>query len=426
MSQQALETLLAAPTEARPSWLAQRAASARTFAQSQGLPTQRLERWRYTPVAATLGANTWTTATDAATVDLPEGVLPVDGIAVVAVDGVLSVQMSGLGSLPKGVRISSLTDAILNEEEGLADLMTIGDSFENHSLRAANDAVNASGLVIHVEKNQAISTPIHLIYITTKTEAAVLAQPRLLVDVATGAEVTIIESHVSTDPDAVAFKNMLTQFRVGDNAHVKHIKWQDEARTSSHVATIDVHVHAHATYKAFVGQSGAKLARHDTRIAVMGSGAHAEVNGVYLADNGQHHDITSVIDHRVPQATSHQVVRGVVQTGARGVFLGKAVVAQDAQQTDARQMHKALMLDNTAEIDAKPELEIYADDVQCAHGNTIGDIDEMALFYMEARGISRPVARRMLIEGFMAEVVEVGVPAAYQEAITQKVLESIK
>lgn len=182
-----------------------------------------------------------------------------------------------------------------------------------------------------------------------------------------------------------------------------------------------VRLKAGAKYRQFVLAEGAKLARVETHVSVEGEGAQVTLNGVYLADSGRHADLTSVIEHKAPSAVTRQLIKGVARKGGRGVFQGKIVVERAAQKTDARQHHQGLLLEDGAEIFAKPELMIYADDVQCAHGNTAGGLDERALFYMRSRGIPEAEARALLIEAFLTETIPEGISEALRDELTASI-----
>lgn len=411
-----------------PGWLQNRRDQGQDLALAHGVPSTRDERWRYTNVASALSEHDFIHASGqsvANVTQVPQAALDIDGIPIVLVNGRLSVQLSALSRLPSGVRIVSLSDALTDGDVDIETLMSIGDQMSTNGLRAANDAGSALGLVIRIDADAHVSTPLHVIHISTMPDEDQIYHPRFLVDLAHHAAATLVESYVCHDDQGASFQNIVTQIRLADGAKLNHIKWQREADTATHVATIDVDVSRDATYAAFVGHVGSALARHDTRVNIHGSGAHAAVSGIYLGRGKRVHDITTSVHHMVPHTTSQQMVRGVLSEGARGVFLGRAVVAQDAQKTDAQQMHNAMLLDNTAEVNAKPELEIYADDVQCAHGNTVGDIDTNALFYMQARGIEAATARAMLIEGFLTEVITASVPEPLQAVLVDAMLEVI-
>jgi len=187
------------------------------------------------------------------------------------------------------------------------------------------------------------------------------------------------------------------------------------------LGAIRVRLDAGATFRQFIYEEGARLARFETEVSVEGEGAHVELNGVYLVDNGRHADLTSQIIHAHPGGETRQLIKGVARKGGRGVFQGKILVAPHAQRTDARQNHHALLLEDGAEVFAKPELEIHADDVQCAHGNTVGGLDADALFYMRQRGLPEPQARALLIEAFLGEAVSAALPEELRAEIMQRI-----
>ena len=415
--------------EFAPEWLRVRREIGQVLAKAMGVPSRADERWRYTSLSNVLRQGNFQHADDGAVAQIdkvPSHGLNVDAIPIVMVNGRLSAHLSDFTKIPNGLNVVSLADAIIDELDGVNDLLSIGDEQEPNGIRAANDGHIALGLLIRVDADAAIKIPIHIIVFETAEPQERMYHPRVVFDLERHTELTVIESHLSNDGSGAIFKNWVSQISLADGARLNHVKWQNESKMANHVTTVDVKLLQDATYNAFIGLVGASIARHDTRINVSGSGAHANVSGIYVGDGKQVHDFTTCISHNVPHTTSNQMVRGVLKRGARGVFLGKAIVARDAQKTDAQQLHNALLLDKTAEVNAKPELEIYADDVQCAHGNTIGDVDTDALFYMQARGISKAEAYVLLIEGFLAEVVEHAVPAPLQDPVKAVVLEAIR
>lgn len=226
----------------------------------------------------------------------------------------------------------------------------------------------------------------------------------LEIEIAAGASVTLNEVHSIA---AGAFPNIRLEILLGEGATLERVIRSDVPMDAVPVVRSRIHVSNNATYKQATLTFGSKLSRHETHITHAGEGAEVHLGGVYLLEEGRHADFTSTVIHTGPGGVTHQLVKGAAMAHAQGVFQGKFKVEQAAQQTDAKMTHRALMLDERAEIDAKPELEIYADDVQCAHGNALGAIDETALFYMRQRGLSEIKARAMLIESFLAEPLDI-------------------
>lgn len=250
--------------------------------------------------------------------------------------------------------------------------------------------------------------------LTIEADAGVSAGS-LEIEIAAGASVTLNEVHsIAAD----AFPNIRLEISLGEGATLERVMRSDVPMDAVPVVRSRIRVAKNATYKQATLTFGSKLSRHETHITHAGEGAEVHLGGVYLLEEGRHADFTSTVTHTGPGGVTHQLVKGAAMAHAQGVFQGKFKVEQAAQQTDAKMTHRALMLDERAEIDAKPELEIYADDVQCAHGNALGAIDEAALFYMRQRGLSEIKARAMLIESFLAEPLDIISDEALREEVS--------
>jgi Fe-S cluster assembly protein SufD len=242
---------------------------------------------------------------------------------------------------------------------------------------------------------------------------------RNLIVVEAGAELTLIETHQGGA--AAQQVQQVSEIFVGKGAKLTHIRLQDVGKATVHLATDLVDVAEGATYRGFVLTTGAELARQESFVEFSGEDAEAHVSGAYLLSGSQHADVTTRIHHAVPQCVSREVFKGVVADKARGVFQGRIVVAKDAQKTDGHMLNKTLLLSDRAEMDAKPELEIYADDVKCSHGATTGQLDANQLFYLRARGIDEATARGLLMQSFLAEALEEVEDEAIREVLQGRV-----
>ena len=232
-----------------------------------------------------------------------------------------------------------------------------------------------------------------------------MAHTRNRIDVAPGAKAVVVERHMAIGEGEATLSNGSTQIALAESSELVHIKLQDEAANASHVWHHVVEIAAKAQYLSHVVSTGGGLARNRITVRLQGEGAHCDLDGAYSARGKQHLDHTSKIVHAVADTTSRQVYKGVLDDHGRGVFQGHIVVAEDAQRTDGHQLNRALMLSDH-EIDSKPMLEIYADDVKCSHGATAGDLDDNQLFYLQSRGIPADAARRLLVEAFLAETID--------------------
>lgn len=371
-----------------------------------GLPTRRVERWKFTDLRdlRRLGF------AEAHIVDkprTPDTVLAGDGVRLVLVNGRVSPSLSQLDALPEGVRVRSIADAIHEEDESVADRLTLDAGFTDAPLAALNTAALEDGWMIDVAPGAQIEAPLHLIFLAQNDagDSAAACLPRLALSVGEGASLTVLESHVGAGVGAT-FSNSVSEIAVGADARLGHYVLQNEATDAFHIASTAIRLDERAIYDGFVLQLGAALARREVRALLAGEAASLTINGAYLGDGDRVVDNTLYTDHAAPATLSAETFKGVLSDRARGVFQAKTRVQRAAQQTDAHQLHKALLLTDGAEVDAKPELEIYADDVACAHGATAGDLDRDQLFYLRARGIPEHQARAMLIEAFMLDSVE--------------------
>jgi Fe-S cluster assembly protein SufD len=274
----------------------------------------------------------------------------------------------------------------------------------DHALVALNAALMADGIVLEIAPGVPLAEPLELLCLTLPGDAPIMAHTRHLVALGSGAEATLIERHLALGAGEY-LANGATAIEVGAGATLRHYKLQDEGPVADHFHTSWVETAADAVYDSIVMTVGARLSRNQIRARVNGSGARIRLDGTYMLRDRQHADHTTLIDHAAPSAESRQVYKGAIDERARGVFQGQIVVRQEAQKTDGHQLNRALLLSDEAEIDAKPNLEIYADDVKCSHGATAGDLDEDALFYLRARGIDIETARGLLIAAFLDEVV---------------------
>ena len=314
--------------------------------------------------------------------------------------------LSELDRLPEGIEASSLAEALVDKGGELEELIAPASKGRDGVLAALNDAFMEDGLVLRIAAGAAVETPIHLISVGVPVAGqAVAFHARNLVVAAKGSRATLVESHIGAGEGSY-FSNSVTDIRVEKGATLTHAKLQDEGPKAFHVALGRVRIDDEAVYDNFVLHRGAELARNEIHARIDGTDAECRLNGAYLGAGRQHLDNTTVIDHKAPGSRSSEVFKGALDGRARGVFQGRIVVHRDAQQTDGHQLNKTLLLNRDAEMDTKPELVIYADDVKCSHGATIGELDDMALFYLRARGIDEATARDILVSAFLNEAVD--------------------
>jgi len=276
--------------------------------------------------------------------------------------------------------------------------------FVRNGFTALNTAFTNHGAFVYIPKGVAVDVPLQLLFISDPTEPNKLTSPRVLLIAEENSHATLIESYLSAH-DAPYLTNAVVEVVLKDGARLEHYKVQREGAQAFHVATTVADLGSSSSYDTTTITFGAQLSRHDIHVTMDHEGAECWVDGLYLVTAAQHTDTHSVIDHRKPHCTSHQLYKGILDGKARAVFNGKIFVRHDAQKTDAMQTNKNLLLSNEARVDTKPQLEILADDVKCAHGAAVGQIEEDELFYLETRGIHTDLARNLLTYGFAEEVI---------------------
>ena len=360
--------------------------------QETGWPGPRAEAWRYTSLAR-LSDVDLAPATGLAGGLTGPGASAAAGINAHVIrfeNGV--VDPAGMSGLPGDVTVGALDGDELAMAR-LADLAPAGHPVSDLSLAVMN-----GGIVMDVAG--AVETPVMLMF--EGDDAGASAHPSILVRLAPGASIQIAEWHQS----AVGLAAPLIGYDIAAGARLEQVKVQAEGAATMHLAATGVALGEGASIAGFSLSTGGALARLETHVAMQGEGADCQLSAIYMGRGAQHQDITTYMDHAVANCTSNQIIRGVLDDSARGVYQGRVHVAPDAQKTDGQQMSRALLLSRKAEADAKPELEIYADDVVCAHGATVGELDATQLFYLTSRGIPFETARAMLIEAFLIDTIE--------------------
>ena len=360
--------------------------------QDRGWPGPRVEAWRYTSLDRldTLALVPATGLAGGASGPGANAAASIKAHVIRFENGV--VDPAGLSGLPAGVTVTSL-DGDEAAMQRLAELAPAGHPVSDLSLAVMN-----GGIVIDVAG--VVDTPVMLIF--EGEDAGASAHPAILVRLASGAGLQIAEWHQSS----VGLSAPLIGYDIASDARLEQVKVQAEGAATTHLAATGVALGEGACLAGFSLSTGGVLARLETHVAMQGEGADCQLSAIYMGRGSQHQDITTFMDHAVANCTSNQIIRGVLDDTARGVYQGKVHVAPDAQKTDGQQMSRALLLSRKAEADAKPELEIYADDVICAHGATVGELDAAQLFYLTSRGIPYEVARAMLIEAFLIDTIE--------------------
>ena len=382
-----------------------------------GFPTRNVEAWRYTNVRP-LQKVAFVPAEPA------EGVqIAVDrGAAhrLSFVNGRFRPDLSNVGDLPAGVELTSLAAVLADDPESLKDHLGAAAEDDGESFLALNTALMADGYVLRIGRGVVVEDPIEMLFIGAASDKSVAYHLRNLIVAEEGSAAVVVEDHIGHGEGAY-FSNGATEVFAGPGARLKHYKLQDEAGAAFHLHGAFVRLDRDSAYESFVLSLGARLSRNEIRTALNGSGAECFLNGAYVVAGDQHVDNTTFIDHATPHTDSREVYKGVLDDTSRAVFQGTIMVRPDAQKINGHQLNRALLLSDKAEIDAKPALEIYADDVKCSHGATAGELDDDALFYLRARGIPEPQARRILIEAFLDDVIDEITHPTVRDAFRDKV-----
>lgn len=391
---------------ANVSWLAARRQRAIDRFAAEGWPTTKQEDWHHTSLAV-LAQQEFVAAPGQEVVAASPAALAQhvrqgeSGHWLVFVDGVYAPELSDVGALPAGVRVTSVGALLCSNPEMLEPYF--GDELAGATTVALNLAWSADGAFIHVPRGMVLEAPVHLVFIAETAQGA--SFPRNIVVIEDGAQASLIEHYVGHDK-RTTLTNTVTRTVLGADARFNHVKLQQEGDEAFHLGQSVVDQARNSSYDSHSMSFGARLARHD--ITTQFNGAHCEtlLNGLYYADGRRHVDHHTRIAHAQPQGTSREFYRGILADTAHGVFTGRILVSPGADGTDAVQRSDSLLLSRLARADSRPELEIYADDVKCAHGATVGQIDEDSLFYLRARGLDPVHARNVLTYAFAAQALE--------------------
>jgi Fe-S cluster assembly protein SufD len=373
-----------------------------------GLPHRRIEDWKYTdlrvlmrdvlplapePDAAALGR-----AGVALKLHAIEGVRK-----LVLVDGVFAPKLSETGDLEKGLFIRSLREVLESGDTALHAQLFAPDSSD--AMVALNSAMTTDGLVIEVANGAVLTQPLHIVHIASGAQPAAMFT-RSLLKLGNAASATLVESYIAADGTKAYQVHDSLVFSIGDGARLDHVRLVEDGREAFNISSALVTLGANAHFNTFGMTTGSSVSRYQATIAVAGQGSRVETNGVNLLNGRQHADTTLFLDHAVPNCSSREIFRAVVDDRGHSVFQGRIIVRPLAQKTDAKMMTRALLLSDEAEADNKPELEIFADDVTCGHGATTGALDDSLLFYLRARGLSEKEAQALLIQAFVGEAIE--------------------
>jgi Fe-S cluster assembly protein SufD len=373
-----------------------------------GLPHRRIEDWKYTDLRMLMREVLPSAAApDAAALKRAGAALKLHAIAgarrLVLVDGVFAPKLSETGNLEKGLGIRALREVLEVGDAALQAQLFAPDN--SNSMVALNSAMMTDGLVIEVAASVVLTQPLHIVHIASGAAPAAMFT-RSMICVGKDASATLVESYIGAEGAKAYQVHDSLVVSIGDGARLDHVRLIEDSREAFNISSAVVTLGAHAHFNTFGMNTGSLVSRYQAVIAVAGEGSRVETNGVNLLNGRQHADTTLFLDHAVPNGSSREIFRAVVDDRGHSVFQGRIIVRPKAQKTDAKMMTRALLLSDEAEADNKPELEIFADDVTCGHGATTGALDESLLFYLRARGLSEKEAQALLIQAFVGEAIE--------------------
>ena len=397
---------------ADPKWLRAARRRASAWAEANGFPTTKHEDWRYTKLDAVLAvplAVPPERAAEGGQAPLSSGDLPapqLGGCRVVVVNGWIVPELSATGAaLPGGVRVESLASALQVDDGRLEQSWARHVGGYPHALRALNDAAARDAVVIDLPPGTVVEDPIEVVFVSVPASEASWWHPRVVVVAGAGARATLVETYLS-EPGGSSVTNALTQVDLGAGAEVVHYVLQAESTDSFHFSSLEGRLANRSRLSSRLLATGGRIGRHEVDVVLAGEGADVDLDGLFIAGAGQHHDNPVLVDHAAPGCTSRQLYKGVVSGDGHGVFNGHLVVRPGADGTDAAQVNKNLLLSERAEVDTRPRLEINVDDVACSHGAAVGQLDPDALFYLRSRGVPEGEARAVLVSGFAHEILD--------------------
>jgi len=406
-----------------PQWLAPMRTTAMASFTALGFPTPALEDWHYTSLSSiaevpfTVGAG----ASSTSVADLTPYMINAEWPTIVLLNGTYSPSLSSLDSIPAGMLVMDLAQAT-REQAALVQQHFGTVATSEHAMTSMNTGLMQDGVFIHVPTSVESETPIHILHVSDASGAMSAMFPRTLIVAEKFAKATVLESFIGL-ADVAYFTNHVAEVVVGESATITHTKIQRESDLATHIGTTEVHQARGSHYVNFSMAMGARLSRTNVYTVLDGDGGGATLNGLYLGKGTQHTDHQTRIEHAQPNCFSRELYKGVLDDASHAVFNGKVYVHPIAQKTDGKQSNHTLLLSPEAKIDTKPQLEIFADDVRCTHGATVGRMDEAGLFYMKSRGVPAETARRLLTYAFAADVLETIENETVKQALEQLTLE---
>jgi Fe-S cluster assembly protein SufD len=401
-----------------PAWLPELRRTAIDEFVRAGFPTSKDEEWRFTPVGPIAQGEFRPASASAVSRDALAPFLfgHPEWPQLVFVNGKFTPELSVIPALPAGVRLGNLTAALGTEPALLERHLSRHARPDTTPFTALNTAFMRDGALVYVPAGVSLEQPIHLIFVTSPDAGGSVAHPRNLIVVEREARASVVESYVTLAEGATYFTNAVTEVYSGEGAWTEHTRIQRESERAYHVGLTQVDQARDSHYRSFTLAMGGAISRHNLHVKLNAPNIETLMYGLYLTRGDQVVDNHTAIFHDHPNCNSWEVYKGVLDERSRAVFNGKVFVKPEAQKTDAKQTNRNLLLSNGAKVDTKPQLEIFADDVKCTHGATVGYLDQSALFYLASRGVPQSVAKKILTYAFAAEVVnEVALEPVRQE-----------
>ena len=397
------------PSGPGPAWLTQARQASVEWATMRGFPTLKDEDWKYTRLGPLLdvpferaearaGRRVSSSTVEALAIDATS-------IRLVFINGFFAPELSSMTGVPDGVTVTNLASVLAEGGAGLEPFFSHPFGEHDHAFTAVNTALAEDGAFIQVAADTLVTAPIELVFLSDAQGSPVVSNPRSLILAESGSRVAVVETYAGTT-GAVMCTNAVTQVALGEGAQVEHYKIQDEPDTAFHLSLLDVRQGPDSRFSSGSVELGSKIARNEVRVRLEGDGADVAIDSLYLPFGDQHHDNPILIEHAAPRCTSRQLYKGIADDRGHGVFNGHIIVWPGAPGTDASQTNKNLLLSDHAEIDTRPRLEIFTDDVKCTHGAAVGALDEEALFYLRSRGVPHEAARALLTYAFAREMLD--------------------
>ncbi|QQS35241.1 MAG: Fe-S cluster assembly protein SufD [Ignavibacteriales bacterium] len=371
-------------------------------------PNTKDEEWKYTNISPLLNHKFISAKREAAEIkiDISKFLFSKDEHSIITfINGIYSKKNSKIKDLPCGVVVESLSSVEKSNPELVKKYFGKFATTNDNIFTALGTAFVNDGVFIHIPDNKVIEDIIHILYITDANDDSIVVQPRNLIIAGKNSQATIIEHYLSLS-DSTYFTNSITEVIVDENAFIDHIKLQEESQNAFHISRMEVDLERSSNFTSHAISFGAQLSRNDINARFNDEGGECTLNGLFLTEDKQLCDTHTLIDHAKPHCNSHEHYKGILNDKSRGVFNGKVLVRKDAQKTNAFQQNNNIILTKDALVNTKPQLEIFADDVKCSHGATVGQLDADAMFYLKSRGIGDDAGKAILIHAFASDVVQ--------------------